>query len=335
VTAPGERLWRIPEDRMAGGDQLQRGRKAFARSSWREAYDELSAADNQSGLAPEPLDELAIAAYLIGRETDATTFWTRAHHAFIDAGRPRRAARCGFWLSVTALLRGEGAPGSGWLARAQRLLDDIDDECVEGGLLLILRGVTTLFRGDAASAAGTFEHACDLATRLADTDLLALALLGRGQAAIELNDAAAAVDLFDEAMVAVTAGEVSPIIAGVVYCAVILACQDIFDLQRARQWTTALARWCGRQPELVSFRMRDAGFRDVDVRRATRTLRVPPPEQFLWQYVHSTPMAAVLEDLDEARRAALERDVCTQWQAQCANGAMNLQVEMTTAIGWK
>jgi ubiquinone/menaquinone biosynthesis C-methylase UbiE len=89
------------------------------------------------------------------------------------------------------------------------------------------------------------------------------------------------------------------------------------------------------EPDELSKLMRDAGFRDVDVRRATRTLRVPPPEQFLWQYIHSTPMAAVLDDLDEARRAALERDVCTQWQVHCANGAMDLQVEMTTAIGWK
>lgn len=121
-------------------------------------------------------------------------------------------------------------------------------------MLLVLRGVMTLFGGDAAGASATLNRASELGTRLGDADLLALALLGRGQAAIALGDAARAVDHFDEAMVAVTASRVSPIITGVVYCAVILACQDIFDLHRARQWTRMLARWCGRQPELVAFR---------------------------------------------------------------------------------
>lgn len=81
--------------------------------------------------------------------------------------------------------------------------------------------------------------------------------------------------------------------------------------------------------------MRKADFRDIDVQRATKVLRVPPPEQFVWQYVHSTPMAGVFAELDEQRRAALERDVCKQWRAHCTDGAMTLEVGMTTAIGKK
>jgi len=88
------------------------------------------------------------------------------------------------------------------------------------------------------------------------------------------------------------------------------------------------------EPHEVHEIMESAGFREIDVRRATKRLRVPPPEQFMWQYIQSTPMAGVFAELDKERRSALERDVCTQWQEHCSDdGAMRLEVPMTTAIG--
>jgi ubiquinone/menaquinone biosynthesis C-methylase UbiE len=89
------------------------------------------------------------------------------------------------------------------------------------------------------------------------------------------------------------------------------------------------------EPAEVRELMESAGFRDVDVRRATKVLRLPPPEQFMWQYIHSTPMAGVVAEVDQEQRAALERDVCTQWREHCTAGGMTLHVGMTTATGRK
>jgi ATP/maltotriose-dependent transcriptional regulator MalT len=54
-------------------------------------------------------------------------------------------------------------------------------------------------------------------------------------------------------MVAATTGELSPIVTGIVYCGVILACEEVYDLRRAREWTAVLTRWCQQQPDLLAF----------------------------------------------------------------------------------
>jgi DNA-binding NarL/FixJ family response regulator len=233
---------------------LERGRQAFARRRWNDAYAEFSGADRLEHLLPEDLELFAAAAYLSGPHASSWTIWARAHHGYLRMRARDRAARCAFWLSLTLLLKGDVARSNGWFARGQRVLNEPELDCVEQGYFLMLGASLAASSGDTSGVFEAFDRAAQLARRFDDRDLTVWTLLCAGQALIQTGERVRGVKLLDEAMVAVTAGEVSPIASGIVYCAVISTCQRIFDLRRAQEWTDALHDWHRSQPDLVPFR---------------------------------------------------------------------------------
>jgi DNA-binding CsgD family transcriptional regulator len=234
---------------------LDRGRASFARRAWGSAYAELSAADQDEPLAAEDLERLSMAASLIGKDDESDDIGTRAHHEHLRLGDPCRAARVGFWLGMSLFNRGELARSGGWMARAHRLLEESEQECVEQGYLMVPVAIMTVEQaGDAQGGFAMFEQIGKIAERFGDPELLAMSRMGRGQALIQMGETAEGVRWLDEVMIAVTTEDLTPIFTGIAYCAVIGSCLHIFDLRRAQEWTAELTRWCSSDPGMIAFR---------------------------------------------------------------------------------
>ena len=195
-----------------------------------------------------------MAAYLLGRDDDSIEILGRAHHEALERGEAERAVRCAFWLFLELMQKGDHAQAGAWLARGHRIVDEGELDCVEQGYLLVPVAIQNLFAKNFGVALDVFSEASEIADRFQDVDLRTFGSLGRGQALIGIGRAVEGALLLDEVMISVTAGEPSAIVAGIVYCAVISACRDVFDARRAREWTEALSRWCASQPDLVPYR---------------------------------------------------------------------------------
>ena len=233
--------------------ELQRGRVAYTRSAWGDADELLSQADRAAPLEATDLELLATAAYMLGRDEDHVRVLERAHHEHLSRGNELRATHCACWVGINLALRGDLARASGWFGRAHRLLETAEADSVERGYLMLPAMMQQQHRGEFDAAFESAEGAREIGRRFEDADLIAIAIHAQGRARVKQGRIEEGLRLLDEAMVAVTAGELSPIATGIVYCSVIEGCQEIFELGRAREWTEALARWCEGQTDLVSF----------------------------------------------------------------------------------
>jgi ATP/maltotriose-dependent transcriptional regulator MalT len=233
-------------------EELVRAREAYDRREWVAAYDGLSDPGTDA-LSAADFARLATAAYLLGRRNDCVQALQRAYAASVASGDLPAAVRCCFWLAMALFDGGEPAVAGGWVARAQHLLDDLEEDVVERGYVLVLTMMRHVGADEHDDATAVSEQVESYGRRFSDPDLLAQAQCVRGRMWMYSGRVPEGLALLDEAMLAVSAGEVSPIFAGHIYCAMIEGCQEVCDFGRAAEWTTNLTRWCDSQPGLVPF----------------------------------------------------------------------------------
>ncbi|HEY1245668.1 MAG TPA: response regulator transcription factor [Hyphomicrobiaceae bacterium] len=241
-----------PSDR-SNCDDLDHAHECYRQCAWVDAFHAFLRADQTTPLKADALELLATTAYLIGRDDDYLGALERAYNDHLDGGQRLRAARCAFWLGFRLLFRGEPGRATGWLGRAERLLEPGAGACAERGYLLLPVVEQRLEAGCLESAYAAAVDAAEIGERCGEADLVACARHQQGRVRLLQGQVEAGLALLDETMVAVAAGELSPIVTGLMYCSVIDACQQVYAIDRAREWTAALGSWCDRQPDMVAF----------------------------------------------------------------------------------
>jgi tetratricopeptide (TPR) repeat protein len=242
---------RAPPD--GPSERLLHARVCYDRGEWNDSFEALRLEDQSNPLGIEDLQRLALSAGLTARDEEMLAAQERLYHALVEVGANLGAARAAFWTGFRLLARGEPARASGWLSRAQRLIELHAQDCVEQGYLLLPAAQRHINDQQLEQALACAERAVIIGERFAERDLIAFAHNLRGRVLLAQGHVTQGLASLDVAMVAVTSGELSPVVTGIIYCSSIVSCNRVFALDRAREWTAALSNWCAAHPQLGMF----------------------------------------------------------------------------------
>jgi DNA-binding NarL/FixJ family response regulator len=233
--------------------EIEQGRRYYEERRWADAFEALLGARREAPLDPADLDRLVWSAALIGDDDEFLRLLELLYQTGAETGDCRLAARAAFWIGFRLFALGAPGRATGWLARARRQLEGEAEDCAEHGYLLLPTVYRHLGEGDPVSAEAVAREAAEIGERCHEADLVAVARNLEGRALLRQGRVERGLALLDEVMVAVTSGELSPLVTGLVYCNVITTCQQAYAFDRSREWTAALASWCEEQPQLVTF----------------------------------------------------------------------------------
>ncbi|HEY7134245.1 MAG TPA: LuxR C-terminal-related transcriptional regulator [Acidimicrobiia bacterium] len=198
------------------------------------------AAALEAGGCPDADELLGGLCYADDDFDGARTNWETAFRRHRDAGNLRAAARVAANLAdLHGSALANRAVGNGWLARGLRCLEG-QDRCVERGYLEL--AYVACDRPDVAEIERSAAVALELAIEFGDADLEARALGESGFALVSQGRSREGFARLDEAMAAITAGEVADLgVAGKTFCAMLSACDRAGDMRRAEEWTRVVA----------------------------------------------------------------------------------------------
>ena len=237
-----------------GSRVLEQARAAHAHGEWQRAFELYTTASDDGMLGrPEDFARLSDAAWWLGRTDDFLAAGEACFRRHMDGEQSRDAAMTAVELAVALFLRGEEALGSGWMARAQRLLADLPEGPEHGYARYVTEVEGALDGPDLEEVAAAARAVQELGRRHGDPNLVAGGLVGEGRARVRRGDVTGGMPLLDEAMLAVLHQDLSPEWAGNVYCHLMATCHELADVARAREWTERTWTWLSGLPAAVLF----------------------------------------------------------------------------------
>ena len=222
------------------GDTLEQGRLAMAAAEWAIARDRFQRCLDEGG-GTEALAGLAEALHWLGEYDRAIELKASAFDRFRRAGEGERAAEVARSLAfLHGGVYGNLAAANGWFAQAQGALADLD-ECIQHGWLAFDRAPLS---DDPSEREQLALAALAIARRFGDADLEFDAMALLGDAYVHSGRVGEGMTLIDQAMTAVTGGQVKGIVAiGDIYCRLLSSCERTTDVRRAEAWMTVIDRF--------------------------------------------------------------------------------------------
>lgn len=230
----------------AGPSLVAQGRDALVRHAWGEALERFTEADATESLTPAELNEYATAAWWNGRLAQAIEIRERAYGAASRANQHDVAVLLALELARDNVYRTSDPLAAAWLQRAERLLGPMQENAGHGWLAA-MKAFRFSLLGDVDAALAAAREAEEIASRVGDRNLAALAQAEHGFGLIASGQVKEGMTMVDEASVAAVGGELEPATAGGICCTTIGACAALGEWGRAARWTEAQDRWCRRE----------------------------------------------------------------------------------------
>jgi DNA-binding CsgD family transcriptional regulator len=229
---------------MAVDDLLAEGASALATGQWERARAAFESAIATDPASPDPvaLDGLGEVLWWLGEPGRGNELRERAYARFRRAGDPARAIAAAMGIAITYEANfGNKSAANGWIARAGRLLSGDNDPLAPW--VWMIRGYVT---PDLVEARRLYERALAAARTSGDFDLELCSLSGLGEKLVMAGEAAAGLDLIDEAMAGTLGGECARLDTVVfTSCDMLVACDLAHDLERATRWCQVADRFIG------------------------------------------------------------------------------------------
>ncbi|MCW2713694.1 MAG: Regulatory protein LuxR [Frankiales bacterium] len=209
------------------------GALALEAARWEAAREAFSAALAVAD-EPEAHDGLGQALWFLGRFPEGIAERELAFEGYASRGSIDEAARAGTWVSHQHLLGGRASAGRGWLARAERCLDQADPGCLGRGWLAVEQARQAQ---DADVQVERARLALGIAVAQAHPDLEVLALSVLGRAVLSSGDREQGLRLLEEAMAAASSGRGRNVhLLAEAYCNLIEGCSLAGEWERGAEW---------------------------------------------------------------------------------------------------